>query len=205
MEVSQGFDSGAIEVIACGDSSAELAIRHDVTASGEPSEFLQWFHFRVSGAENNGAELRIVNAGATTYPDGWRDYRAVASWNLRDWERIPNTYDGQVLTISLPPAPARRISLISSRIRGNVISRCWQTASHAARDCDGSAPAFKDMTSMHLLSAMAGGRYGSSPGSIRAKPWPNGLSVDCCSVCSTKPMSRRVRYAAPQPFTSFRT
>ena len=105
MQVSQGFDSGAIEVIACGDSSADLAIRHDVTADGEPSEFLQWFHFRVGGAENNGAELRIVNAGATTYPDGWRDYRAVASWNRRDWERIPTRYDGQVLTISLPPAP----------------------------------------------------------------------------------------------------
>ena len=41
----------------------------------------------------------------TTYPDGWRDYRAVASWNRRDWERIPTRYDGQVLTISLPPAP----------------------------------------------------------------------------------------------------
>ena len=105
MQVSQGFDSGAIEVIACGDSSADLAIRHDVTAGGKPSEFLQWFHFRVGGAENNGAELRIVNAGATTYPDGWRDYRAVASWNLRDWERIPTRYDGQVLTINLPPAP----------------------------------------------------------------------------------------------------
>ena len=36
MQVSQGFDSGAIEVIACGDSSADLAIRHDVTAGGEP-------------------------------------------------------------------------------------------------------------------------------------------------------------------------
>ncbi len=105
MEVSQGFDSGAIEVIACDGSRADLAIRHDVTAGGEPSEFLQWFHFRVSGAEDNGAELRIVNAGATTYPDGWRDYRAVASWNRRDWERIPTRYDGQVLTISLPSAP----------------------------------------------------------------------------------------------------
>ena len=105
MEVSQGFDSGAIEVIACADTCADLAIRHDITAAGQLGEFLQWFHFRVSGVEDAGAELRIVNAGATTYPDGWRDYRAVASWNRRDWERIPTRYDGQVLTISLPPAP----------------------------------------------------------------------------------------------------
>ena len=105
MQVSQGFDSGAIEVIACDGARADLAIRRDVTASGEAGEFLQWFHFRVSGVEDSGAELRILNAGATTYPDGWRDYRAVASWNRRDWERIPTRYDGQVLTISLPSAP----------------------------------------------------------------------------------------------------
>ena len=105
MEVSHSFDSGAIEVIACDGTRADLAIRHDVTASGAASEFLQWFHFRVSGAEESGAELRIVNAGATTYPDGWRDYRAVASWNRRDWERIPTRYDGQVLTLNLPSAP----------------------------------------------------------------------------------------------------
>ena len=29
----------------------------------------------------------------------------MASWNRRDWERIPTRYDGQVLTISLPSAP----------------------------------------------------------------------------------------------------
>ncbi|MEO8186023.1 MAG: M14-type cytosolic carboxypeptidase [Burkholderiaceae bacterium] len=105
MEVSQAFDSGAIEVIACDGARADLAIRRDVTVGGQPSEFLQWFHFRVSGAEDTGAELRIVNAGVTTYPDGWRDYRAVASWNRREWERIPTRYDDQVLTISLPSAP----------------------------------------------------------------------------------------------------
>ena len=105
MEVSHGFDSGAIEVIACGATRADLAVRRDITAQGEAAEFLQWFHFRVSGAEQSGAELRILHAGMTTYPDGWRDYRAVASWNRREWERIPTRYDGQVLTISLPSAP----------------------------------------------------------------------------------------------------
>ncbi len=105
MEVSHSFDSGAIEVITCVGSCADLAIRRDITGSGAASEFLQWFHFRVSGAEDSGAELRIVNAGSTTYPDGWRDYRAVASWSRRNWERIPTRYDGQVLTLSLPSAP----------------------------------------------------------------------------------------------------
>jgi len=105
LQISHAFDSGAIEVVACDAARADLRIRHDIAANGETSEFLQWFHFRVSGAEANGAELRIVNAGAATYPDGWRDYRAVASWDRRAWERIPTRYDGEILTIDLPPAP----------------------------------------------------------------------------------------------------
>ena len=105
MQVSSGFDSGAIEVVKCDASRADLAIRRDVLSDGSAGEFLQWFHFRVSGVERSGAELRIVNAGSTTYPDGWRDYHAVASWDRLRWERIPTRYDGQILTIDLPPAP----------------------------------------------------------------------------------------------------
>lgn len=105
IEISSNFDSGAIETVAIDGSAADLAIRHDLAADGTRSEFLQWFHFRVSGAEQSGARLRIVNAGATTYADGWRDYRAVASWDRRRWERLPTAFDGQVMTIDLPPAP----------------------------------------------------------------------------------------------------
>ena len=104
--ISSAFDGGAIEVVAVDDVRADLAIRRDVAADGALSEFLQWFHFRVSGAETSGALLRITNAGSTTYAEGWRDYRAVGSWDRRRWERLPTHYDGSVLTIELPPAPA---------------------------------------------------------------------------------------------------
>jgi len=103
--ISSAFDSGSIEVLALDGAQADLAIRHDLAADGTRSEFLQWFHFRVSGAEREGARLRIVNAGQTTYAGGWRDYRAVASWDRRRWERIPAAFDGEVMTIELPPAP----------------------------------------------------------------------------------------------------
>ena len=105
LEISSAFDSGAIEVVAFEGTRADVAIRNDVAGDGTRSEFLQWFHFRVSGAERTGAVLRIVNAGRTTYAEGWRDYRAVASWDRRRWERLPTAYDGQVMTIELPPAP----------------------------------------------------------------------------------------------------
>ena len=103
--ISSAFDSGSIEVLALEGTQADLAIRHDLAADGTRSEFLQWFHFRISGAERSGARLRIVNAGQTTYAGGWRDYRAVASWDRRRWERVPTAYDGAVMTIELAPVP----------------------------------------------------------------------------------------------------
>lgn len=106
IHISSAFDSGAIDVVAIDAQYADLAIRPDVTADGARGEFLQWFHFRVSGAEASGARLRIVNAGHTTYAAGWRDYRAVASWDRRRWERVATAFDGQAMTIELPPAPA---------------------------------------------------------------------------------------------------
>jgi murein tripeptide amidase MpaA len=148
IEISSNFDSGAIEVVAIDGASADVAIRHDVAADGTPSEFLQWFHFRVSGAEQGGARLRVVNAGATTYANGWRDYRAVASWDRRRWERVPTAFDGQVMTIDLPPAPGptyvayfepysweRHLALLAdSCARGAALRRLGSTAQ--GRDMD---------------------------------------------------------------------
>lgn len=148
IEISSNFDSGAIEVVAVDGDGADLAVRNDVAADGTASEFLQWFHFRVSGAEHSGARLRIVNAGRTTYADGWRDYRAVASWDRRHWARLPTAFDGQVMTIALPPAPAptyvayfepysweRHLALLAdSCARGARVQRLGATAQ--GRDMD---------------------------------------------------------------------
>jgi murein tripeptide amidase MpaA len=105
IHISSAFDGGAIEVVAMQESSADLRIRHDVLGDSSPSEFLQWFHFRVSGVEDTGATIRILNAGVTTYPDGWRDYRAVASTDRRQWFRLPTRFDGTVMTIDVPAGP----------------------------------------------------------------------------------------------------
>jgi murein tripeptide amidase MpaA len=106
MEISSQFDSGAIEVVGIDGADAELSIRRDVRGDGTASEFLQWFHFRVSGAERTGARLRFLNAGEATYPNGWQDYRAVASHDRRRWCRIPTAFDGHVLTVDVPATPA---------------------------------------------------------------------------------------------------
>jgi murein tripeptide amidase MpaA len=102
--ISSVFDSGAVEVVAIDANVAELHIRRDLRADGTPGEFLQWFHFRVSGAERSGATLRFTNAGATTYPGGWEDYRAVASTDRARWARLPTHFDGTTMTIDVPSA-----------------------------------------------------------------------------------------------------
>lgn len=100
MQISSVFDSGNIEVIAAeSPSQVRLAIRPD--AGGN---HYQWFHFRVTGARGQALRLRIENAAKASYPDGWVDYRACASYDRKHWFRVPTTYDGTALTIEHTPA-----------------------------------------------------------------------------------------------------
>jgi murein tripeptide amidase MpaA len=100
--ISSAFDSGAIEVVSSGNGGAAadflLRIRKDTHA-----EFRQWFHFRVSGARGVACTLRFENAGACTYPRGWTDYHAVASYDRARWFRVPTRYDGTALTVEHTP------------------------------------------------------------------------------------------------------
>jgi murein tripeptide amidase MpaA len=100
--ISCAFDSGAIEVVSSAASGSAgdfvLRIRKDTRA-----EFRQWFHYRLSGARELRCSMRLENAGMCTYPDGWKDYRAVASYDRSRWFRVPTRYDGTALTIEHTP------------------------------------------------------------------------------------------------------
>jgi murein tripeptide amidase MpaA len=100
--ISSMFDSGAIEVVSAANAGSTadfmLGIRKDSHA-----DFRQWFHFRLSGARGLDCEMRFENAGACTYPQGWKDYRAVASYDRSHWFRVPTTYDGSVMTVEHTP------------------------------------------------------------------------------------------------------
>jgi murein tripeptide amidase MpaA len=99
LSISSQFDAGAIEVLRSDTpATIELKLRRDSGA-----DFSQWFYFRLQGARNQACSLRFLNAGASTYPDGWENYLAVASYDRLSWFRVPTTYDGQVLTISHTP------------------------------------------------------------------------------------------------------
>ena len=101
LNISSNFDSGAIEVIDIREpSNIRLRMRDDHGST----EFRQWFHFRISGAVGQALVLKFENAGNCSYPEGWRDYRALASYDRREWFRLPDCdYDGSVLTVRLTP------------------------------------------------------------------------------------------------------
>ena len=99
MQIDSGFDSGNIELLAGDGPDFRLAIRKD-----NQSEFYQWFHFRLSGGRDRDCTLAIANAGGAAYAGGWKDYRAVASYDRKRWFRVPTDYDGSTLTIRHRPA-----------------------------------------------------------------------------------------------------
>ena len=95
MKITSNFDSGNIEVLSAGSpDNIQLAIRKD-----NQSDFYQWFHFRLSTEHAQEHTLVITNAGDSAYPDGWKDYQAVASYDRQTWFRVDTEYDGKALTI----------------------------------------------------------------------------------------------------------
>lgn len=100
MQISANFDSGNIEVVSIDDNGdIKLNIRKDTS-----SDFFQWFHFRLVGAIDVPCTISILNAGESSYPDGWENYHACASYDRSEWFRVPTKYEGGVLTIEYLPS-----------------------------------------------------------------------------------------------------
>jgi len=99
LHISTAFDSGAIEVVSLDDPrNIQLNIPTD-----NASTFAQWFHFSLHGAAQTLVVLKFLNAGQCAYPDGWKDYRVVASHDRQTWFRIDTQYDGAVMTARVTP------------------------------------------------------------------------------------------------------
>ncbi|MCP1116810.1 M14 family metallopeptidase [Robbsia andropogonis] len=94
ISINSRFDSGAVDVVdASRPDDVRLRLRPD-----NASAFAQWFHFRVNGVLGKACRYTFENASEAAYPDGWRDYRVVASHDSVNWFRVVDTrYDGQVL------------------------------------------------------------------------------------------------------------
>jgi murein tripeptide amidase MpaA len=96
IQIDAAFDSGNIHVLSIDGDTAQLAIHED-----KASNFYQWFHFRVTGAQGRTVTLAITNAAGAAYPQGWPHYKARVSTDQQDWLLVNNTsYDGKTLTIT---------------------------------------------------------------------------------------------------------
>ena len=99
ISITSQFDAGAIDVVSADDPAAiRLRVHPDSHA-----DFAQWFYFRVSGVRDEPLTMNFENAADCAFADGWRDYRAVASYDRINWFRVPTRYDGRVLTIEHTP------------------------------------------------------------------------------------------------------
>lgn len=98
--ISSNFCGGNI---ICKKADKASDIRLDVRKDNK-SDFYQWFYFRLTGAKGQACRMIIENAGDAAYTGGWKDYQAVISYDLQDWQRVATIkYDGKALTISLTP------------------------------------------------------------------------------------------------------
>ena len=99
MEISQNFDGGNISVIECErPSNIQLEIRKD-----QNSNFYQWFYFRLCGAKARNCRLSIVNANSAAYPEGFRNYRILYSYDRKEWLRHDTKLEGSTLRIEITP------------------------------------------------------------------------------------------------------
>lgn len=99
IKISSRFDGGAIDVLRAETAGTiELGLRKDTHA-----DIAQWFYFRLQGARGERCSMRFLNASEATYPDGWKDYQAVASYDRKNWFRVPTAFDGKVMTIAHTP------------------------------------------------------------------------------------------------------
>ncbi|MAQ18698.1 MAG: hypothetical protein CMN30_28370 [Sandaracinus sp.] len=88
LQVSSTFDSGNGDLVAIDGDEVRLTIRPD---AGD--KHLQWFHFRVAGAKGRQLRWVLTNASRASYPAGWTDYGACASYDRVHWFRVPTTYE----------------------------------------------------------------------------------------------------------------
>ena len=61
----------------------------------------RWFHFRLTGVQNQALVVNLVNAGQSSFPEAWPGYRACASYDLKDWFRVQTAWDEKAGVITM--------------------------------------------------------------------------------------------------------
>ena len=93
--INANFDSGSILVETVESDSVTLRLRSEPFTEGTDRRcHAQWFYFRSSQVKGRNVTYRVVNAGESSYPAGWKNYKTCASYDQESWFRIQDTsYD----------------------------------------------------------------------------------------------------------------
>ncbi|MDX1654702.1 MAG: M14-type cytosolic carboxypeptidase [Candidatus Competibacteraceae bacterium] len=179
MQIGSGFDGGNIQVMDIrGWDDIRLEIRPD-----QGGEFMQWFYYRLVGARGQACVMKLENAGRATYPEGWRDYRAVASYDRSDWFRVATEFDGSTLTIRHTPARDSvwyaYFTPYSMERHHDLIARC-QNDPRVRLEVLGKTPDGQDMDLLNIGEAAPGKRHcwviaRQHPGETMAEWWMEGF------------------------------
>lgn len=99
MFISSQFDSGNIKVLEIeSPSNIQLSIKKD-----NQSDFYQWFHFKLHANPYIEYKLHINELAKSAFPDGWKDYQALASYDRETWFRVDTAFTGDQLIIEFTP------------------------------------------------------------------------------------------------------
>ncbi len=99
LHISSAFDSGNAEIVEVHEpGEIRLLLQKDSQA-----EIRQWFHFRLIGGKGRDCRIQFLNAHEASYPDGFRDYQAQASYDRKNWFRVHTTFNGKILSIHHRP------------------------------------------------------------------------------------------------------
>lgn len=99
MFINSQFDSGNIKVLSLASpSDIQLSINKD-----NHSDYYQWFHFKLHSTPFVEHKLHINDLAKSAYPDGWKDYQAVASYDRETWFRVDTQFTGDQLVIEFTP------------------------------------------------------------------------------------------------------
>lgn len=99
LKISILFDGGSIEAVSVKDpQNIQVRLKKDNAA-----DFRQWFYFRLQGAAYVPCVIDFGDVSDTAYPAGWEDYQAVASYDRKNWFRVPTSFDSGCLKIHHTP------------------------------------------------------------------------------------------------------
>lgn len=87
--VNSNFDAGNIVINDITDSNnLRFGIRQD-----SESEFAQWFYFQLNEVKNKNLTIRLEDLDKSAYPEGWDWYNVCASYDNKNWFRIPSKFN----------------------------------------------------------------------------------------------------------------